>query len=325
MSLMRAVLLSSVLLTWFGSARSEPPVPVPPTGFQLYYGGDAPLLAKLLDRLQKGQVIVVDARALAPADLARLLKAAERVEAWVLGYVSIGELHDQEKESFDQFLKAYLRKHGDKAGAFRTLNAMVVQRNEQFKSDRVDVLAEAWRAYVLAQVAKVHDTGLHGVFLDTVDTVDVYISKKEWPLQRRVKSVQAMVSLVRAIKAQQRSKYVLQNRGLNLIGRTVFVGDATGVMVPALGLAEGHVDNPDAVLWENAFAAQDDWSRRVEKELQAIKKSGRAAVFALGYQATLRSPEDFFRKCAEAGFIAAWASSSEKLHTELTVGPPPKR
>src|SRR5262249_51120120 len=162
---------------------------------------------------------------------------------------------------------------------------------------------EPWRAYVRAESERIQATGVHGLFLDTVDTVDLYIGKKDWPLARRCESVAAMISLVRAIKRRDRRQFILQNRGLNLIGPMVFVGDATGKDIPGLGLAQGHPDNPDAVLWENAFAGTDAWSRRKEKELRETQKGGRATVFALGYKETLGSSAGFFTQCAAAGFI----------------------
>jgi endo-alpha-1,4-polygalactosaminidase (GH114 family) len=288
------------------------------TSFQLYYGGDATVLARLTERLRAGQVVVIESRALTKTALGSLLKEAERKGAKVLAYVSIGELHENDERAFRRFLEAYLTEH--KKEPFRSLEAMTIQADPKFKARHVDVLAEPWRAYVRAEVGRLQATGVHGLFLDTVDTVDLYIGKKDWPLARRCESVAAMVTLVRTIKGRDRGQYILQNRGLNLIGSTVFVGDATGKDIPGLGLAQGHSDNPDAVLWENAFAGTDAWSRRKEKELRDIQKSGHATVFALGYQETLGSPAAFFEKSAAAGFVPAWATSSERLHQELTVG-----
>jgi endo-alpha-1,4-polygalactosaminidase (GH114 family) len=289
------------------------------TSFQLYYGGDATVLAQLTERLRAGQVVVIETRGLTKTALGGLLKEAEHKGAKVLAYVSIGELHENDERAFRRFQEAYLAKHENEP--FRSLEALTIARDPKFKARHVDVLAEPWRAFVRAEIERIQATGVHGLFLDTVDTVDLYISKKDWPLARRCESVAAMVTLVRASKGRDRAQYILQNRGLNLIGRTVFVGDATGKEIPGLGLAEGHPDNPDAVLWENAFAGTDAWSRRKEKELREIQISGRATVFALGYRETLVSPAGFFEHSTAAGFVPAWATSSERLHQELTAGP----
>lgn len=295
------------------------------TGMQLYYGAEPKLLTRLHERLQKGQVVVVEPRALRPAERTRLLQAAERVGAKVIGYVSIGELSDLDRDKYDRFLTAYLKTPEAKPGEFRTRASLTLQRNAQFRSALVDVLAEPWRAFVLAEVAAIYAAGYHGVFLDTVDTVDAYITRKDWNLKRRVRSIEAMIRLVRAIKAYKPTGYVMQNRGLNLIGEQVFVGDARGILVPGLHLAGEQRDNPDAILWESAFLGTDAWSRGVEKNLLAIQKSGRATVFALGYKDSGKTAAAFFRECARTGFLGAWASSSATLHRELTEGPPAKR
>ncbi len=306
-----------------GPLPAQEPAAPRSTSFQLYYGKDAAHLAQLARRMKPGQVVVVDPRVLTGTDLEALLKAAERSGARVLAYLSIGELHEDDERRFRDFLKTFLAK-SITPPRFRTLDALTLERNEQFRSRRIDVLAEAWRAFVLAEAERLHDRGVHGLFLDTVDTVDLCIRKKEWSLDRRRESVEAMMSLVRAIKARDRKKFVLQNGGLNLVGPHVFIGDDTGKEVPGLALARKHRDNPDGVLWENAFARQDEWSRRKEKELREIQQSGRATVFALGYKETLGSADVFFRKSSSAGFVAAWGTSSKRLHKEPTVGPPEK-
>jgi endo-alpha-1,4-polygalactosaminidase (GH114 family) len=310
----------------FGPANLAPapePARFQPTSFQLYYGGDATILARLTERLRAGQVVVLETRALTKPAMSGLLKEANRKGAKVLGYLSIGELHENDEAAFRRFLRAYIAKHEKEP--VRSLEALTIQLDPKFNARHVDVRAEPWRAYVRAEGERLQATGVHGLFLDTVDTVDLYIGKKDWSLARRCESVTAMITLVRPLKGRDRGQYVLQNRGLNLIGPTVFVGDATGKEIPGLGLAQGHPDNPDAVLWENAFAGIDAWSRRKEKELREIQKSGRAAVFALGYKETLDSSADFFAKSAAAGFVPAWATSSERLHQELTIGPGAKR
>jgi serine/threonine-protein kinase len=292
-----------------------------PTSFQLYYGSDAATLDRLQSRMRPGQVIVVDTRVLKKADRQRLLGAAERAGAKVLAYLSIGELNDAEEALFRTFLKEFLKKDASDAADFRTLEGLTLERNPQFNSRRVDVLARAWRAFVLSQADQRFATGMHGLFLDTVDTADCYIGKKDWPMHRRIESVQAMMALVRSVKERAGARFILQNGGLNLVGAKVFVGDASGKEIPGLGLAQGHAHNPDGVLWENAFAVADEWSRRREDELQQVRRSGRATVFVLGYKESLRDAKAFFQRSAAAHFVPAWATSSSQLGRELTVGP----
>ncbi|MEW6305872.1 MAG: endo alpha-1,4 polygalactosaminidase [Verrucomicrobiota bacterium] len=270
-------------------------------------------------RMTNGQMVVVEPRSLNADRLATLLDHANRTGAKVIGYISIGEIHNSRIAEFTSFFERFQKTNTNLK--IRTVNDVFLNRNAQFNSTRVDVLSEAWRAWVMQDIDGIYTRGFHGLMLDTVDTVDACIGKKDWPIPRRVESVQAMVSFVRAIKARDRGKFIVQNRGLNLIGEKVFVGDASGVEIPGLTLAGGHADNPDGVLWENAFAGTDGWSKNKEKQLLEIQRSGKTAVIALGYAQTVREPAPFFQKCAAARFIPAWATSSEVLHRELTTGP----
>jgi serine/threonine protein kinase/endo-alpha-1,4-polygalactosaminidase (GH114 family) len=286
-----------------------------PTSLQLYYGNDRVLLDKMRQGLCKGQVVVIDLKVLNLIEQTGLVREAERVRAKVLCYLSISELHEDRKEAFRSFLAASAKKNPKEQGA-GSLDDLVIERNAPFQSDRIDVAAGAWQAWILAEADKALAAGVHGLFLDTIDTVDVYSTKKDWPFSRRQKSIEGMIHLIRALKAHRARPFVLMNRGLNLIGESVFVEDAAGKRVPGLNLVGGHEHNPDGVLWENAFSGQDEWSRDVERNLQAVSKSGKAAVFALGYQVTLGDRATFFSRCERCGFIPAWATSSKELHKE---------
>jgi hypothetical protein len=133
-----------------------------------------------------------------------------------------------------------------------------------------------------------------------------------------------MIGLIRDIKRFDPEKFIMQNRGLNLIGKTVFVGEATGILIPGLDLAQQHPGNPDGLLWESAFTHSGDWIESKEREMIRIQKNGFTTVFTLGYSDTSVSEDTFFRKSKADGFIPGWASSTTKLHLELTQQPPGK-
>ncbi len=319
----KPILLSTLLVPFLLTClNGQEPKRFQPASFQLYYGSDPAILKQMTMRLSRGQIVVIESRALTKPVLLQLVKKADEAGAKVLAYLSIGELNDQDEKGFRSFLQGYLAERPKDSVRLTTLEALTLRRNEPFHSRQIDVLGDAWRAYVLADAQRLYALGVHGLFLDTVDTVDLYITRKGWTLARRIDSVEAMQALIHAIKGRNRAGYVLQNRGLNLIGSKVFVGDATGKEIEGLALAQGHPENPDGILWENAFASDDEWSRGKEKELRELQRSGRATVFALGYKETARTPDVFFKKCAAAGFVSAWTSSSSTLHKELTVSPP---
>lgn len=283
-----------------------------PTSFQLYYGSDPKIIKQLQERMQKGQVVVIDLRGLDQKQIATLVHRAHQVGAKVIAYISIGELGQLEKTSFEQFLKQHKNS--------TSLDNISLGKNKTFQSWYIDVDQKIWKEFLIQKINQIYQQKVDGLFLDTVDTTDLYINQSKWPIPRRVKSVEAMISLIREIKALSPDKFIMQNRGLNLIGKSVFVGNATGVLVPGLDLAKSDPHNPDGLLWESAYIHTGDWIAGKEREMIQIQKKGFTTVFTLGYADTKANRKQFFQKSQTAGFIPAWASSTKTLHQELTQG-----
>ncbi|WP_339684201.1 endo alpha-1,4 polygalactosaminidase [Gimesia maris] len=281
-----------------------------PAGFQLYYGSDPQVLDQLQQRIQPGQVIVIELRGLSPAQIQKLADRAHQEKAKLIAYLSVGELGQIEHQNFQQ----YLQRHTPQI----SLADLTLSKNETFQSWQMDVSQSAWRDFLIQRVKQIYQQPVDGLFLDTVDTVDFYITNQAWKIPRRVQSVKAMVALIRKIKAVSPEKFILQNRGLNLIGNSVFVGDATGVFVPGLNLQQAHPHNPDGLLWESAYMHAGDWIESKEREMIQIQKQGFTSVFTLGYTNTNGERNRFFQKSRAAGFIPAWGSSTTRLHRELT-------
>ncbi|WP_417391595.1 endo alpha-1,4 polygalactosaminidase [Gimesia sp.] len=281
-----------------------------PAGFQLYYGSDPQILDLLQQRMQPGQVVVIELRGLSKEQIQKLADRAQQVKAKMIAYLSVGELGQIEQQNFQQ----YLKQHAPQS----SLAEMSLSKNETFQSWHMDIRQPAWRDFVMQRVRQIYQLPVDGLFLDTIDSVDLYITKKDWPVPRRTQSVKSMISLIREIKAASPEKFILQNRGLNLIGKTVFVGDAAGVFVPGLDLQQQHPHNPDGLLWESAYMHSGEWIEAKEREMRQVQQQGHTTVFTLGYTDTKADRKQFFQKSRAAGFIPAWGSSTTRLHLEPT-------
>lgn len=281
-----------------------------PTDFQLYYGSDPRVLDQLQQHIQPGQVIVIELRGLSTEQIQTLTDRVHQQKAKLIAYISVGELGQIEHQNFQEYLKQHTPQI--------SLADLTLSKNETFQSWHMDVSQPAWRDFLIQRVRQIYQQPVDGLFLDTIDSVDLYISNQAWTVPRRVQSVKAMVSLIREIKAVSPEKFILQNRGLNLIGKSVFVGDATGVFVPGLNLQQAHPHNPDGLLWESAYMHSGDWIESKEREMIQIQKQGFTSVFTLGYTDTKADRKKFFQKSRAAGFIPAWGSSTTRLHLELT-------
>lgn len=283
------------------------------TSYQLYYGHDDGELQRLEQGLQTGELLILDSRKLSHERLQSLLTTAQQRNARVLGYLSIGELDSRERAAFDQFAANL------PAAERQTFDQLALEWNDKFASWRIDVSAPSWQRWLTAQHQTLLEQGLHGVFLDTPDTVDRYLTHPSWTRQTRIDKTRAMLDLIRSFKNGQPETLVLLNRGLNLIGDAVWLNEDGTDTIAGLALMQPHPDNPDIVLYENAYASNDPWTQRIEAELRATAAAGHTQVFTLGYRDTLGSAERLFEYSERDGFIAGFAESSTSLHQHGSV------
>lgn len=313
---MSAVRAASLILLLCLSACSSAPTldsrGFDATSYQLYYGHDQGELQRLRNELRNQQVLVLDSRKIPPATLQSLLQRAAERNARVLGYLSIGELDSRERPAFDAFAASLSKTEQQ---SFETL---ALEWNEKFASWRIDVSAPLWQRWLQHQASLLAQQGLHGVFLDTPDTVDRYLTHPDWSRSQKIDKTRAMIALIRSFKQNRPQDFVLLNRGLNLIGDAVWLNEDGSDSIAGLALMQPHPDNPDAVLYENAYASNDPWTQRIEADLRATASTGRTQVFTLGYRDTIGDPATFFRHNNADGFIGSFAQSSTSLHQSGT-------
>ncbi len=276
--------------------------------YQLYYGHDAAELQRLHAQLQPRELLILDSRKMPPATLRALLDKAAAVDARVIGYLSIGELDSRERATFDAFVAQL------PAAEQQAFDTVALEWNEKFASWRIDVSAPLWQRWLASQHQQLLRQGLHGVFLDTPDTVDRYLTHPTWSRETRIEKTRAMIELIRDFKNEQPQHLVLLNRGLNLIGEAIWLNEDGSDTIAGLSLMQAHPANPDIVLYENAYASTDPWTQRIEADLRATALAGHTQVFTLGYQDTLGSAERLFALSQRDGFVAGYAESSTSLH-----------
>lgn len=276
--------------------------------YQLYYGHDAAELQRLHDQLQPRELLILDSRKIPAATLRTLLDKAAAQNARVIGYLSIGELDSRERAAFDAFVTQL------PAAEQQPFDTVALEWNEKFASWRVDVSAPLWQRWLSTQHQQLLMQGLHGVFLDTPDTVDRYLTHPTWSRDTRIEKTRAMIELIRSFKNEQPQNLVLLNRGLNLIGEAIWLNEDGSDTIAGLALMQAHPANPDIVLYENAYASADPWTQRIETDLRATAAAGHTQVFTLGYRDTLGSAERLFTLSQRDGFVAGFAESSTSLH-----------
>ena len=304
-------IFTMLLAVGLSGCQHKTPLPATPfkaSSYQLYYGHDTTELQRLQQDLQPGELLILDSRKLSATPLRALLARAAERNARVIGYLSIGELDSREKPAFDAFVASL------PATEQQAFDQIALEWNDKFASWRIDVSAPVWQRWLRMQHEALVRQGLHGVFLDTPDTVDRYLTHPQWPRATRIEKVQAMLAVVRSFKAERPDDLILLNRGLNLIGEAIWLNEDGTDTLAGLALMRPHPHNPDIVLYENAYASDDPWTQRIEAELRATAAAGHTQVFTLGYRDTLGSAERLFTLSARDGFIAGFAESSTSLH-----------
>lgn len=305
---LRALLGAVVLLAGCASLPLLDSRDFAASSYQLYYGHDPAELRRLTTTLRPQTVLILDSRPIPPALLQAMLREATHHDARVLGYLSIGELDSRERPRFDQFVASL------PPAEQQPFDTVVLEWNAKFASWRVDVSAPLWQRWLRHQAEQLAGEGLHGLFLDTPDTVDRYLSHPNWTRQQKIDKTRAMLDTIRSFKQQRPHDFIVLNRGLNLVGDAIWLNADGTDTIAGLALVQPHPNNPDAVLYENAYASEDAWTVRIEADLRAIAAAGHVQVFTLGYRDSISDPAQFFARTRADGFIGAFAASSTSLH-----------
>jgi len=95
--------------------------------------------------------------------------------------------------------------------------------NKEWESYYVNVTLEDWHSQMSAAAGDILKKGYDGVFLDTVDTVDL-----EDAAVPKEKLAEGMISLIHRLRAEHPEMLIIQNRGFTVISETA--KDVDGVM-----------------------------------------------------------------------------------------------
>ncbi|GEM_PF-1908339 len=228
------------------------------TSFVCYYGpGSVP-------EMSQADVAIVDGRNLSTDNIKELQASG----TWVVSYVTIGEddtLSVADGKGPGGYASYFMDTDGDKKP----------DKNTSWNSYFVDAGNPLWQERILNGRIKdiIEKFGCDGIFLDTVDTVDLYKDTKA-----------GMVDLIRKMREKYPNIKIVQNRGFSVLGETFQYIDAI--------MFEDFSINYD---WKNDSYSQADKGKLYATGLQALEINGHRKkkdflVFDLGY-ADLNQPD----------------------------------
>ncbi|MDR4498528.1 MAG: endo alpha-1,4 polygalactosaminidase [Candidatus Scalindua sp.] len=162
--------------------------------FGFYYGNT------YSDQWNNYENLVIDIRNYSPEnDFTDLLHTSARL----ITYLSIGEtdsLIEGDKLGPGGYASWYLDYNNDN----------LPDRNPVWGSYYVNANSNAWHDYILQTlIPEISPGGIRGLFLDTIDTVDIY-----------PETTQGMIALVIKIRLNYPDCYLVQNRGFSVINET---------------------------------------------------------------------------------------------------------
>lgn len=174
----------------------------------------------------------------------------------LLGYVSIGEVHDDAPE------KKILEKQG-----------AILFQNTHWGSHAVDVTEPQWKKMVLDQVDDALSQGFDGVMLDTIDS-PIHWAKTEEP--ERVEAMEnAAVSLIGAIRTAHPDIKIMMNRGFDILPRVARDLD--------YALAESILTKTDDSTGQFTLIPSVTYAKAAAQLRQVIALAPKIRIFTLDY------------------------------------------
>lgn len=218
--------------------------------FVCYYG-----IGKI-EKMSKFDVAILESRNLTRQNI----EALNRSGTWTIGYISVGEditLRVGDGKGPGGYASFYFDR--DKDGQ--------PDMNPNWNSFFTDAGNPLWQDIIIEKVRTIiEDKGLDGIFLDTVDTVDLYRESKL-----------GMIDLIRRMREEFPYIKNVQNRGFSILEDTAEFID--GLMFE--GFSTTHS-------WEDGTNIRADKSKLISTGMLAIKinelrKKNNFIVFALDY------------------------------------------
>lgn len=227
-----------------------------------------------VEEMSQFDVAIIEGRSQNKENIATLKSTG----TWVVSYVTVGEddtLRKGDGKGPGGYASYYLDVDHDN----------VPDKNQNWDSYYVNANSPVWREWIINNRVRqiVEDFGCDGIFMDTVDTVDVYKDTAD-----------GMVDLIRSIRETYPDIKIVQNRGFAVLKKTAPYID--GLMYEDFSI---HYD------WDNDTYHQASRSKLLSTGIFAvrineIRKEKDFLVFDLGYADS--SDTELIQFCYDRGW-----------------------
>jgi len=161
----------------------------------VYYGDKPPV-----DQLAQFDKLILEADAINDSELQGLTKHG----AVPYAYLSVGEVGPHRRY------------------ASRILPQWVLGKNNTWNSKVLDIANSEWRHFLLQRIDVLHKAGYQGLFLDTMDSYQLFATTPE---ARQAQEL-GLVTLLRQIKERYPDIRLIANRGFEVLDTAMVAGKA---------------------------------------------------------------------------------------------------
>jgi len=237
--------------------------------YAVYYGQNE------IEKLSKYDLVILEPENYSKEEIEML----KRNGTIVLAYLSLGEVNE------DRWY-------------FKYVKDCTLGKNPNWNSYYVNVSCKKWQDLVLHElIPKILNKGFDGLFLDTVDVVDVYPNMKE-----------SMVKLIESIREEYPNIVIIQNRGFSIVNETAEYID--GVLFECFTTYY----NWSSKTYEVWSGEDLEWINEQAEKLLNLKKKYGLVVLTLDYADSDELRRVCVKHAKEFGFVP-YVSSTVYLTT----------
>lgn len=215
------------------------------------------------DELAQFDLAIIQPETLIPDELADLTETSDTL---LIAYLSIGEVEPWRTWYSDGSIQS----------------EWILEENPIWKSYYIDANQAGWRDFIVAKAQEYLDLGFDGIFLDTVDTVDLYPDTQP-----------GMIQMIADLRAAYPDAILIQNRGM--------------------AVAEDTAATVDAIMWEDLSTTYNfdtetyeinDSTAEIE-QLTTLRDDTGVIILALDYAAAddAEGAQKAMQIAREYGFI----------------------
>ncbi len=204
--------------------------------YAIYYGKNK------IDKLSRYDLVILDPDNYSKDEILKLKNSTI-----IIAYLSIYEINPSRKY-------------------FSKVKECIIGFNEMWRTYYIDVSCGKWRETIMEEIIlEIINKGFDGIFLDTIDDVEIYGKKNE------------VISLIKNIRERYPKLIIIQNRGFSIVDETAPYID--GILFESFTSRYNWSTSKYEIWGENDLR----WTENIAKQLIYLKNKRNLLILTLDY------------------------------------------